>query len=65
VAGWVLDEQPVPIRTRAGEIVSVPSTVEVNDVVISAVQRQPSDEIVRLGRDQFDRLYQDGAKAPG
>ena len=64
VADWVLDEQPVPIRTRAGPIVSVPYTVEINDVVISAVQQQPSDEILRRGRDQFDRLYHDGATAP-
>jgi allantoinase len=64
VADWVLDEQPVPIRTRVGEIVSVPYTVEVNDVVISAVQQQGSDEIFRRGRDQFDRLWQDGAAAP-
>ena len=61
VADWVLDEQPVPLKTRAGEIVSVPYTVEINDVVISAVQQQPSDEILRRGRDQFDRLYLDGA----
>lgn len=64
VADWVLDDQPVPIQTRAGEILSVPYTVEINDVVISAVQQQPSDEIFRRGRDQFDRLYLEGAKAP-
>src|SRR5450432_3233390 len=64
VADWVLDEQPVSLRTRVGEIVSVPYTVEINDVVISAVQQQPSEEIYRRGRDQFDRLYLDGAKAP-
>ncbi|MBV8392984.1 MAG: polysaccharide deacetylase, partial [Alphaproteobacteria bacterium] len=64
VADWVLDEQPISLRTRAGEIVSVPYTVEINDVVISAVQQQPSDEIFRRGRDQFDRLYQDGAATP-
>ena len=64
VADWVLDEQPVPIRTRRGRLISVPYTVEVNDVVISAVQQQPSDEILRRGRDHFDRLYQDGAGAP-
>jgi peptidoglycan/xylan/chitin deacetylase (PgdA/CDA1 family) len=63
VADWVLDEQPVPIATRAGTIVSVPYTVEINDVVISAVQQQPSDEILRRGRDQFDRLYLDGARS--
>lgn len=64
VADWVLDEQPVPIRTRSREVISVPYTVEINDVVMSAVQQQPSDEILRRGRDQFDRLYLDGAKAP-
>jgi peptidoglycan/xylan/chitin deacetylase (PgdA/CDA1 family) len=64
VADWVLDEQPLPIRTRAGTIVSVPYTLEINDVVISAVQQQRSDEILRRGRDQFDRLYLEGAEAP-
>ena len=34
----------------------VPYTVEINDVVMSAVQQQPSDEIWRRGRDTFDRL---------
>ena len=64
VADWVLDEQPVTLKTSHGNIVSVPYTVEINDVVISAVQQQPSDEILRRGRDHFDRLYIDGAKAP-
>jgi len=64
VADWVLDEQPVTLKTRHRDIVSVPYTVEINDVVISAVQQQPSDEILRRGRDHFDRLYIDGAKAP-
>ncbi|HLG80863.1 MAG TPA: polysaccharide deacetylase family protein [Bradyrhizobium sp.] len=64
VADWVLDEQPITLKTRHRDIVSVPYTVEINDVVISAVQQQPSDEIFRRGRDHFDRLYIDGAKAP-
>ena len=64
VADWVLDEQPVPLRTRAGPVISIPYTVEINDVIISAVQQQSSDEIYRRGRDQFDRLYLDGATAP-
>jgi allantoinase len=64
VADWVMDEQPVALKTRTGRMVSVPYTVEINDVVISAVQQQPSDEILRRGRDHFDRLYIDGAKAP-
>jgi allantoinase len=64
VADWVLDDLPVPIRTRTGSMHSVPYTVELNDVVMSAVQQQPSDEILRRGRDQFDRLYLEGATSP-
>jgi len=64
VCDWVLDDQPVTMRTRSGSLVSIPYTVEINDVVISAVQQQPSEEILRRGRDQFDRLHLDGAKAP-
>lgn len=64
VADWVMDEQPLPLKTAHGEIVSVPYTVEINDVVISAVQQQRSDEIFQRGRDQFDRLYIDGKSAP-
>lgn len=64
VADWVLDDQPVSLSTRNGPIISVPYTVELNDVVISAVQQQSSDEILRRGRDQFDRLYQEGRDQP-
>ena len=64
VADWVMDEQPVTLTTKHGPVVSVPYTVEINDVVISAVEKQPSDEIFRRGRDQFDRLHLDGATAP-
>jgi len=64
VADWVLDDQPVPIKTRTGDIVSVPYSVEVNDVVISAMQHHASDELFRRGRDQFDQLYKEGAQIP-
>ncbi|MFA5664070.1 polysaccharide deacetylase family protein [Castellaniella sp.] len=61
VANWVLDDQPVPVNTRAGSMTALPYPVEINDVVMSAVQLQPSDEIWRRGRDQFDRLYQESS----
>lgn len=64
VADWVLDDQPVTLRTRAGSIVSVPYTVEINDVVMTAIQQAPTDEIFRRGRDQFDRLYLEGKDIP-
>jgi len=64
VADWVLDDQPVTLTTKHGPIASVPYTVEINDVVMSALQHQPSDEILRRGRDHFDQLYKEGASVP-
>ncbi len=64
VADWVLDDQPVPVRTLHGDLISVPYTLEINDVAITAVQQQPSDALLQRGRDQFDRLYQEGAEIP-
>lgn len=63
VCNWALDDQPSPIHTRAGDMVTLPYPLEINDVVMSAVQTQPSDEIFRRGRDQFDRLYQESAES--
>ncbi|MGH6923431.1 MAG: polysaccharide deacetylase family protein [Propylenella sp.] len=60
ICNWPLDDQPVRMTTPNGGIVAMPYPLEVNDVVMSAVQQQPSDEILRRGRDTFDRLYQDG-----
>jgi len=64
VCDWCLDDQPVTLQATPRPIVSVPYSVEINDVVISAVQGHRSDEILRRGVDQFDRLYQDGAHQP-
>ena len=64
VCNWPFDDLPVEMQTKSGPIVSLPYPVEVNDVVISAVQQQPSDEILHRGRDTFDRLYQEGTKIP-
>ena len=64
VCDYPFDDLPVEMQTKSGPIVSLPYPVEVNDVVISAVQQHSSDEILRRGRDTFDRLYQEGAGIP-
>jgi len=64
VADWVLDDQPCLIDTRKGPIVSVPYTVEMNDIAMMAVQHHPSAEWLRRGTDTFDRLWREGEKIP-
>ncbi|MEM7446171.1 MAG: polysaccharide deacetylase family protein [Pseudomonadota bacterium] len=57
VADWVLDDQPVEVATKAGPMVSVPYTVETNDIAIYALQQHASDMLYRRGVDQFEQLY--------
>ncbi len=64
VADWVLDDQPVEIATTRGPIVSVPYTVELNDIAMMALQHHGSEEMLRRGVDHFDRLYQEGLTIP-
>lgn len=63
VADWVLDDQPTLIKTAHGPMVSVPYTVEMNDISMMVIQQHPSEEWLRRGIDQFDRLYHEGEKS--
>ena len=62
VADWVFDDQPVEIQTAHGPMVSIPYTVETNDIPMMALQHHGSEETLRRGRDQFDRLYRESAE---
>lgn len=64
VCDWPMDDLPVRLRTRAGDMITLPYPVEINDVVTSAVQLHGSDEMLVRGKAQFDRLYAEGAKGP-
>ena len=57
VSDWVNDDQPYEIRTTAGPLVSVPYTLELNDIPVMVIQHHESAAWVQRCRDQFDRLY--------
>ena len=59
VCDWVLDDQPVVLRTRAGPIVNIPYTQECNDVAMMLIQHHPAREYLGRASDQFDQLYAD------
>ena len=62
VADWVLDDQPVDIATKDGSVLSIPYTVETNDITMIALQQHESREIFERTKAQFDQLYQESAK---
>ena len=63
VADWVLDDQPVEIETTEGAVISVPYTVETNDITMMALQQHSSEEMFKRSKDQFDRLYQESEES--
>ncbi len=64
VADWVLDEQPTWIAARPKPVLSVPYTVELNDIPMMALQHHRSDELLLRGQLQMQRMVQDGAQSP-
>jgi peptidoglycan/xylan/chitin deacetylase (PgdA/CDA1 family) len=61
VADWVLDDQPVYIRARSRPVVSIPYTVEMNDIPMMLIQHHGAEEMLRRGIDHFERLYAESA----
>ena len=61
IGDWVYDDEPTTIRTAAGPLVTLPYTVELNDIPMMIIQHHESDYLLRRAIDQFDRLYAEGA----
>ncbi len=63
VADWVLDDQPVKLKTRTKPIVSVPYTQECNDVAMMLIQHHVAAEYRNRAIDQFEQIYKDSANS--
>ena len=61
VADWVLDDQPVWLKTKTSPIVNVPYTQECNDVAMMLIQHHKASEYYDRAIDQFEQIYQDAA----
>jgi len=56
------DDQPTPIRLRSGRrFVSVPYSLEMNDTIAYVVNKVEPRRYGQMLRDNFDRLYAEGA----
>ena len=60
---WVHDDQPVPIKVNSGKLVSVPYSIELNDSSVLRDNHYEGDYFARICKDQFDRLYEEGAES--
>ena len=60
IADWVVDDEPCTIRTRGGSLVTMPYTLELNDIAMMVVQHHAAKEWETRCMDYFERLYREG-----
>jgi peptidoglycan/xylan/chitin deacetylase (PgdA/CDA1 family) len=63
VADWVLDDQPVDLRTAHGTMVGLPYTQELNDLAMILIQGHRASEYADRAIDQFEQLLAESAQA--
>lgn len=59
VLDWVLDDEPVVLKTRTKPIVNIPYTQECNDVAMMLIQHHKAGEYYDRAMDQFEQIYED------
>lgn len=59
---WMHDDQPVPIKVKSGKLVSVPYSIELNDVSVFRNHFE-GEYFVRICKAQFDQLYKEGMES--
>ena len=64
VADWVFDDQPVWIPTAHRPMLSVPYSVEINDIPMMLLQSHTGAELFERGVAQLERLWQESATIP-
>jgi peptidoglycan/xylan/chitin deacetylase (PgdA/CDA1 family) len=61
---WVMDDQPFWVKTATKPLLSIPYSVELNDITIMLTGLHESDAMLRRAKDAFDQLYRESAKRP-
>ena len=64
IGDWVHDEEPTEIETVSGPLVTLPYSMETNDIPVMMVQHHEAPYWTQKCIDTFDRLYQEGAERP-
>jgi len=61
---WPADDQPFWMRTRAGRILSVPYSVEINDSPTMVFRQESAKSFERMIVDQFDEMLHQSRRRP-
>ena len=64
IGDWVYDDEPTEIHTANGPLITLPYSVENNDIPMMIVQHHEASYFTRKVIDTFDRYYEEGADRP-
>jgi allantoinase len=64
IADWAYDDEPTRISTASGPLVTLPYTLECNDIPVIVVQHQGAAGFAQKCIDTFDQLYEESASRP-
>ncbi len=64
IGDWVYDDEPTVISAENGKLVTLPYSVELNDIPMMIVKHHESGYWLQRIKDWFDRLYAEGADRP-
>ncbi len=61
-ADWFHDDQPFPLKVKAGKLISMPYAIDINDALSNRAGYPPA-YWAQCIKDEFDVLYQEGARS--
>ncbi len=64
IGDWVLDDDPVTVKTKHKPIVALPYNFEIHDIVLMSLQGHTPEVFYRRAMDQFEWLYKESAERP-
>ena len=64
IGDWVHDDEPTEIKTANGPLITLPYSMETNDIPVMMVQHHEAPYWTQKCIDSFDRLYEEGAQRP-
>jgi allantoinase len=57
---WCCDDQPFPMKVKTGTLISVPYSIDLNDIPAFVYHHITSEQFFQMIKDQFDTLYREG-----
>ena len=64
IGDWVYDDEPTEIKTANGPLVTLPYTVEQNDIPVMMIHQHQSSYWTTRLTETFDQLYEESAERP-